>query len=355
MKRTFFISFLMVLFVACSGNKAKLIGSWIEKDNFKEPLIIEFYKNNTYKMYPSDKFATNGLYQIDKDTLFTQHYFGIQKTKLVFTNTELKFIDLVTDTVTFTFEKGDFADVLEYFNHKKKANIVLPQLETFEFDRSEHEFSIYCDSLNNIYLNGKKIVLSELAKHLPKPENEMYGFTHLYCDRNVKYSGLSKIKAALAKNGLRRLSYITTYYQKGFSCLTVRLPDLSEDFSMLDDFPREIFNRNILEITNDLIKLNEVELAANELNAILRELLIKHGEKFILYIYFDDNVCYENYLKEMKNIRKAYFSVRHNYSKEHFNQSDYEMLGYNENKLVMDLYPMRILEINQKMKIALFN
>lgn len=346
MKKGIYILFAVLTLISCVNTNIQLTGTWIEKDNFRNPKIYKFTLDS-FQEYEGKYLHTTKIYLLKKDTFITDDYDEIHKNGINLNGNILSFIDLDSDTVFYSLEKGNFKNSLDYFNFKKETNICLPQLNSEESRNTGNFNSIYCDSQANLYFNGDKTNIKDLAsKYKPLKTFEII-YSCIYCDKSVSLSVLNEIKKELIKSEYNFVSYITQNDKNQLERINVRLPQTIENQSILDLIPENNFETLNCHITNDSIELNGKVISSEQLFRILKDKISQKKNELNVYVYFENTLNYETYIKEFFNIRNAYNSVRKEYSKNKYGDADYQFMDDSISNCVMELYPMRFFEINE--------
>lgn len=346
MKNVIYILFVVVALLSCADKNKQLNGTWIEKDNFRNPKIFNFMENS-FQVFDGKYLIAEKIFLIKKDTFITGDYNEINKSRFKLNGNILSFINLNNDTVISSFERGDFKNTLDYFNYKKGIKICVPNLNSEEIRQTEKANSIYYDSHGNLYYNGRKTAIKDLAIQFRTDGEYEIIYTLIYCDRNVSLSKLQEIKRELIKSQNYFVTYITQNNKNQLEGINVRLPHITESESILDLIPENNYEALICQITNDKILLNGKEISSNQLFQLLKDKISQKKNELNVKVYFDDKMNYERYVKELYNIRNAYYSVRREYSKIKFGDSDYELMDDSVSIKIRDLYPMRFFEINE--------
>jgi biopolymer transport protein ExbD len=346
MRKGIYILFAVITLLSCADKNKQLTGTWIEKDNFRNPRIFKFAEDS-FQVYEGKYLVDSKIFLIKKDTFVLQCYKEICKSRIKFIGNTFSFLDLSNDTVLGSYEKGDFKNPLDYFNYKKGTKISLPTLYSEEISEIQNINSIYIDSQNNIYLNGTKTTIKNLANLLtPNTEFERI-YTCIYCDKTVSHSKLQEVKNELMKTQYNLVTYITQNNENELYGINVKLPQSIESESILDLIAENDFENLICFVTKDSIDLNGKEISSKELHKLLKDKIYHKKNELNLFVCFDNNLSYETYLKELYNIRSAYYSVRKEYSKNKFGDSEYENMGDSITSTIRETYPMRLAEINE--------
>ncbi|MFA5044874.1 MAG: hypothetical protein WC542_02955 [Paludibacter sp.] len=346
MKKSIFILLAVATLFSCVENKKQLTGTWIEKDNFRNPKTFK-YTENSFQVYEGKYLVEEKIFIIKKDTFITDNYKEIQKCKFILTGNILSFINLNNDSVMRSYEKGQFKNSLDYFNYKKKVNIIIPKQDSEEIRETEKVNSIYCDSSGNTYFNGEKVNIRDLASQFKSHSYSEIIYTLMYCDRNLSLSKLQEIKTQLIESKNYYVTYITLNKENQLEGVNVRLPPVVQSQSILDSIPQNNYENLICQITKDKIELNGKNVTSEQLFKTVKDKISEKKNELNIYAFFDNKLNYETYLKVIFNIRNAYYSVRKEYSKDKFGVSDYEFMDDSISNKIMDMYPMRVFEINE--------
>ena len=346
MRKGIYILFAVLTLLSCADKNKQLTGNWIEKDNFRNPRIFKFTEDS-FQVFEGKYLVDSKIFLIKKDTFISQDYNEISKCRIKLDGNILSFLNFGNDTVLSSYERGDFKNTLGYFNFKKGIKISLPTLAAEEIKEIEKINSIYIDSQNNIYFNGTKTTITNLSNLLtPNTEFERI-YTCIYCDKNVSFSKLQEIKNELIKDQYNLVTYITQNSVNELYGINVKLPQPIESESILDLIAENNFENLICFVSMNKIEINGKKISSNELHKLLTDKIYHKKNELNLYVCFDDNLNYETYLKELYNIRSAYYSVRKEYSKIKFGDSEYENMDDSITSKIREIYPMRIAEINK--------
>lgn len=346
MRKGIYILFAVLTLLSCTDKNKQLTGTWIEKDNFRNPVIFKFTEDS-FQVFEGKYLVNSKIYLLKKDTFISQNYNEISRSKIKLTRNILSFLDLGNDTLLSSYERGDFKNSLDYFNFKKGIKISLPTLLAEEIKEIQNVNSIYIDSQNNIYFNGTKSTIKNLSNHLkPNAEFERI-YTCIYCDKTVSFSKLQEVKSELIKTQYHLVTYITQSGENELYGVNVKLPQPIESESILDLIAENDFENLICFVSMNKIELNGKRISSNEFYKQLIDKISNKKNELNLFVCFDDNLHYESYLKELYNIQSAYYSVRKEYSKIKFGDSEYENLDDSIRSKVREIYPMRFAEINE--------
>ena len=138
-----------------------------------------------------------------------------------------------------------------------------------------------------------------------------------------------------------------TWTENQLEGIKVKLPSIDESQSILDTLLPNNYETLICLITKDKIELNGINVTSEILFKTVKEKISLKKNELNVYILFDRKLNYETYVKEYSNLRNAYYSVRREYSKNKFGDSDYKNLDDSIYSKIMDLFPMRLFEINE--------
>lgn len=346
MRKGIYILFAVLTLLSCADKNKQLNGTWIEKDNFQNPRIFKFTEDS-FQVFEGKYLVDTKFFQIRKDTFVFQCDNEICKSRIKLKGNILSFLDLSSDSVLFSYEKGDFKNPLEYFNFKKGIKISLPTLSGEEIEEIQNINSIYIDSQSNVYFNGTKTTSKNLSNLLrPNTEFERI-YTCIYCDKTVLFSKLQEVKNELIKTQYNLVTYITQNSGNELGGVNVKLQQPIESESILDLIAENDFENLICFVSMHKIELNGKKITSNDLHKLLTEKIYNKKNELNLLVYFDGNLNYESYLKELYNIRSAYYSVRKEYSKIKFGDSEYENMDDSIRGKITEIYPMRFAEINE--------
>ena len=364
MKLIVYLTLLVILVNGCEETSSRLLSDkWIEKDNYTNPLIIEFSE---------DYFSTNSrnnqderLYKIKGNTLMVQGDFELIKMKFNITNDLLELHSSDSNSSSTILERFNGKTLLEFFNKKLNTSISLPENSADNLDLSSVTnafFSEYDkDQELKIYRNGKLYNISDSSFMNLLPHSYdlwMNNYTALYCDKNLKIRDVNLIKEELKKGHLLKILCITKNSQNKLNSVRISLPYSNSHL------PKSVTNKYLLpppppefmvenwNLSDLLCKVHKGGIVANNdsLSEIEFQSLVKYRmnqKGFIIHLYFDENLLYENYLNRMYNIKNIYYSARNKFSEEKFGIANYKDLDKEDFREVVRKYPMWIREINK--------
>ncbi|MBS2213466.1 hypothetical protein KEM09_18800 [Carboxylicivirga mesophila] len=350
MKTRFAILFISVIVLyACQTNKDKLQGKWIEADNFVDPYRLTF-SDFSVKM-ESNIFNGEKLYHIRKDTLYISGFDSIYKSLIVFDNEHLKLIDIEGDIIIEIYERDSFKDLVDYFNHKKKLSVNLPQLRS-DFKATDYSYhnTLFADWQNNkllIFFNGKAHTLSDTS-YLLIDKKEWATRTLLYFDKEVRVGVLNRIKNELQRAQLNAVGFAATDDSGNRTIIGTLLPPLYSIGGRSLPPPLNLINR---KADNIMVCVKPDSLTINGNNsdwgnckdAVKR--LIKSNHKSIIRVELDETLSYETYLNCIVELQNAYIELRNEYAMVTYEVDNYLELESEQIKEVRSQYPMRIHEL----------
>jgi len=359
--RKFTYLLLISIIFSCS-KKDDIIGTWVEKDNFNLPVIIEFDEDFFYNILSKQDLQ---MYKLKNDTFITQRYGFLEKMKFNISGNSLSFYNIESDSLLVTYERLNSLNFIDYFNEKLNANINLVNYASQNLNPYNEVISLYLDKdLNNetiLYINGKEATLDSLLYLKLFNRNERYWESKIYVfvDNELPISELNKVKIELRKAMQFRISYITSEKNGYLFGTHAKLPPIEFDYPDSIDmslFPppppkpiypvgKEFFNKSILlEVYREQITLNDTLSSFDNFKNLLETKLI-NGDKPIVHFYIDEQLEYERYIKLLIDTKNIYYSLRNQFSKEYFNENDYNELHFEKSDSIVSLFPMMINEI----------
>lgn len=360
----FFIISSTIFLNSCIEKSNPIIGNWIEQDNFKNPLIYQF-EEDYYRMLNGD-FSGEKVYKIKNDTFMFDNFFELEKVRFEIHKNVLKFYSIEKDSLLSKFEKYTFQNFIDYFNAKKNTSIKLPELEAKIVDWDDNVNTIVCGHNENgkmvIFFNGEQHYLDSLSyiKLLPNVDEFLYRTDTdlVFCDRRIKLVDLNNLKNELKKARRNRITFVAQNDIGDLQGIKVVLPYIESEIpdSLLSKYPPPppILNYGNFNSDNILCKvqenskeLNSKKITDEEFQAFLKN-EIRTNKRLTVHVYFDENMDCENYLQELSEIRKAYYSVRKEYSLEKYNEPDFENLESDILREIKNKFPMRIWEIDKE-------
>lgn len=351
---------------SCIKEKNPLIGKWIEKDNFTNPMIYEISED--YYVIINSGVVERKFYKIKKDTFIYDNYFQIEKLRFKTNGSLLSFYSSETDSQLSSFEKFSNNNFIDFFNSKKNTSINLPEIHAKNLKWGTTKNSIVCEYDGNgeliVFRNGELHLIDSLSflKLLPNPDDYWTRNNNnlIFCDKNVKLKDFNIVKNELMRGHLTRITYVTQNNNKHLFGIRTGLPfkDNHLPDSLISKYPQPpplpIFDldcftsRNILCLVKlDGIELNNKKRSWDNLHVLIKE-KIKTVRGLVIHVNFDENLKYENYLLKLKKIRNIYYSIRNEYSQEKYNEPNYEDLENEAIRKVRRKFPMSIREIDKE-------
>lgn len=209
-------------------------------------------------------------------------------------------------------------------------------------------------------MNGEKIKIDSLL-YLKLWTKEPYIFynskTNLFIDKDVEINILNKVNDELSKAFRYNISYFIAN-KKGELCnINGYLPPI--DFTYPDSIknippprpPLPEYPRNsgickeilLVEIENSVVKFNDsICDYKNIIDNIETEL--KNKRKPIIFLYFNEKLSFEKYIKTIAEIKTLYYKYRNQFSQENY-KSDYLDIDEDKQEEIRKIYPLRIKEI----------
>ncbi len=353
MRFTKIIVLLMIIssHYSCCDNKNKIMGKWIEVDNFQDYVTLNIGEF-TYQ-FRNDNWSGERLYYIDRDTIFNNGINKINKSIYKVEDGRLSFYEMDSVIPTITYERNIYKDLVDYFNTKKNASIQLPQLniEQEHYEES-YENTLYADYKNNelkFYINGNlhdKNDTSYLNLYSLKKTKSQF-----VIDKELPIRELNQIKTELRKAQMNSIKY-AVYNQKdsishvGFLLPPVELPGLPLPPVMPERFENAKIKNIVIEIYSDSLHVNTSKVNS----AIFKEevkKLIKEKKYGVIRLYCNESLKYKTYINYLYEIQKAYYELRNELASEKYNIDSYLDLDRDEMNEVRNTYPMKIHEIDK--------
>lgn len=336
---------------SCTDTKDKIKGNWIEVDNFHDPMRLSF--SDFSIQIESNNRKYEKLYHVQNDTFYVEQIEEIYKSIIKIENDRLNIIEIKNDSVTQTFERNNFENLVDYINVKKGLSIKLPQLEnSFKGTDYDYQNTLFADYVNNelvIFFNGKVHNLSDTS-FLKISENNWRPKTQLFVDKELKLSLLNQIKTELRKAQLHSVGYVTSDNSENWITIGTMLPPIDSIGGRPLPPPRHdenIKSENIIiEVNVNTAIINDNKTDLKNCKDILKG-LIKLKQASVIRVFFDEKLNYESYLNYLSQFHKVYLELRNEYAKNTYNVSDYLDLGNDEILEVKRKYPMRIHEVDK--------
>lgn len=364
MKKAIYISILFLLVHGCTEKKNPLVGGkWIEIDNFINPQICSFSED--YISYNTFSFLNKSLYKIKADTLIFQGDFRMIKSRFRIKENTLELYADSSDSIRASFAKFEHQNILEFFNQRLNTTIELPNLPAKELNLRSIQNAFFCEYDDQghlkLYRNGEPYTISNRSfiQLIPTDDYGTQILSALYCDKDVKIRDLNIIKSELQKATL--LKMICLSQSKGeLNNFIISIPYTTSylpDSSFNTEYPPPPPPPPTFELTSwskkDLlcvvdkegILVNNKPISEEDLSHLISNQMNLKG--FIIHLYFDEELLYEDYLKKMSFIRNIFYEARNTYSKEKFDKANYKELEHDKSREVSRKFPMRIREINQ--------
>ena len=363
---------LIILFFSCTQQKDKIIGCWIEKDNFKNPIQVEFM-DFSYRQEVDNSISEN-LYHIDKDTFYTAGFQNLNRSKIKFSGDEFSLFDTANDSLLVTFEKNITGNFIDYFNFKKNTKIKLPEINALALDLAPERknnviFADYIDNQLQVYFNGDLHNFNDTSFldifNSVQPEDYIIN-NWLYLDKDILVSDVRKIKNELQKAQLYRIAFIVSCKNK-LANIKVKMPTYDKPYSqslkypippppppLIWDFKKESFNdNNILCYISDTLNLY------NSKNVNLEQLLksindkIAANPKTVIHVYFDDKMTCEKYLSSLFSLQTVYYNLRAKIASEKFEGANIDDLDSETQDKIKKIQPMQIRELDNELYLEL--
>lgn len=346
-------SLFLITLSSCQNNEEKILGAWIEKNNFENPTTLEFEDfsfKTTLNNHKSEK-----LYHIQNDTFYVNGIDQIYKSIIKIEGNELEIYDLDSLNPTHIFERNIYENIVDYFNITKGRSIELPQVKMdFQSTGYNYQNSLFADYVNGelvVYFNGKSHELNDTS-YLALTKNNWKTKCQLFIDKNIKVSELNTIKTELRKAQLNSIGYSTIDSNGVIKNIGTLLPPIDSISGMPLPPPPPIKTMSsqkniIIQITAETIVINKDSVQKENFIGTLKH-LIKSNSNPVLRVFFNKQLNYEMYINQLYEIQTAYFELRNEYSKTIFEVDDYLELEYEEIRKVRNQFPMKIHEINEE-------
>lgn len=340
--------------MSCLGSTAQILGHWIGKDNFQNPLEIEFSSfSMKYNLYD---IRIETLYHIEKDTFYTSSSGGLNKALIKFSGDEFSLTE--NDSTVIVFERNNYSDLLSFFNFKQKTSIELPNIKSVYTKVEKLGDLFFVDKKNDslrLFVKDHFYLLSdtlfELLNKFSEEEASIKS-SFLYISKELKVSEINAIKQLFQKAKLYRIRYVVKdqdflrYIQWILPpCEDLNLPNPYSKTWLTQKEP--FYNKNILcYITSDFCLLNSDTITREELKVVLMK-KIEKKPKCLIHIYFDANLSFEDYLGFLYSVQQCFFEIRNNASKSEYGGVDFDHLDEDIQSKIRIKYPMTIREIDK--------
>jgi len=345
------ISGLILIATLCAfqNKHSDILGKWIEKDNFQNPVIFEF-KPLSYKI-TTRNYWDEKIYRLVQDTFYTNGFGEITKTVLKLKNDELFFYDIETDTLLSVLERYTFGNELDYFNAKKNTSIELPVTQYFHDGWNESfQNTLYADDKDGelaIYFNGKLHELNDTS-YYSLHRKDWNRKCELFIDKDLKLSALNRIQIELRKAQMNKINYRVRNEQDSIICIARRLPLIKSIYSgpIPPSFPDNIETKQksiLIKITRNLLSVNGKPIQKKDLKRILKE-LIELDKKSIMMFSLSDQLDFDTYINYYTLIMNAYYELRNDWAMQNYNVSNYFDLDNEQIRIIRRKYPMSMKE-----------
>ena len=346
-------SLFLVVLSSCQNNKKAIQGSWIEKDNFVNPITLDiddFYLEITLNNHKREK-----LYHLKDDTFYVNGVDQIYKSIIKIERDKLEIYDIDSTAPVQIFERNTYENIIDYFNSKKNTAIELPQLNTGLDDTGyNYQNTIYADRINGelvMYFNGKLHALNDTS-YVVLTKTSLNTKCQLFIDKDIKVGELNTLKTELRKAQLYSIAYATIDNNGVIKNIGTLLPPI-DSIGRVPLPPSPPTKNNykqkdiVIQILPDSIIINEVSVNRKDLKQILMP-LVKLNNMTILRVAFNKQLNYATYINHLQEIHNVYRELRNDYSMANFKTNNYLELEYDDLRTVRKLFPRKIHEIDEE-------
>ncbi len=342
----------LICLYACDNTNNEVIGSWIEVDNFDNPIRLDF-SEFTFDVETNDR-KLEKLFHIHSDTLFVEQIESIYKSIIEIKNDTLRFFDIETDSVVQTYERTNTKNIIEYFNLKQNVTVELPELKkAFPSRYFYYNNTLIADWVNNelvIFFNGKQHNLNDTS-FLKIYNRDWKTKTRLLLDKNLNVGSLNLIKTELRKAQYNTVGYIINDSNNNWVTVSTVLPPIDSLSGRPLPPPPNIaevkYNNLIVEVNSDSLTVNGNTIKFEKINEKIKALLRQDNES-VIRVYFDEKLKYELYLNYLSEFQKAYIELRNEYAFDKYNMTNYLNLQNEEIYEVRKKYRMQIHEVTRE-------
>ncbi len=245
-----------------------------------------------------------------------------------------------------------------FINYK----MVLPQSDNYTLDRSVLDIYIAASKSGDnkeepiIIINNKEVNLGEIEEvflDLYKDNTWMipHNIYRLYVHNEVKELFLKKVKYALSKAGIRRITYGITpvameydprYYSTNYSFNTI-IPRFAEIDTIQGLGTADNKSRIIIHGKNTAYKVNGILVESTEIENVFTSALIANTNAIFMY-KLDSNTSFGEYFIAYKAAQKAVENLREVYSQQAFSRK-FDELKIEQALEVARKYPFKFVEV----------
>jgi len=363
MKKTAYILILAFL-IGCKPDNH--IGSWIQTDNLINPIVLNVYADSMQASNSS--WMKTRLYKLKEDTLLMESFNKIEKCILKCSGDTLVLSPVDNDSLFMKYERNTYRDNIEFFNSKLNLSIEIPEL-----DLADQTYFTNCnvflvdydeDSKLRIHFNGNtySVDSTSFLKLLPEKGGVEFNIKNMIvADKALIYRDLKIVKKELAKGRRFGLQYLAKMKDGGIGGIMLRVPPCynvvypdSLEIPSLPPLPpmrpKDLTNsknaRSLIGYLPSGIELNGVVLSEKEFKDSIAS-QIKRIEKYVCVTYFDEELSYESYLKNLNDLYEIYEFVRDEYSQKKYGRSFSELDG-STTRIVKSKFKRRISEVDKE-------
>ncbi|MDF1549217.1 MAG: hypothetical protein P1P88_15430 [Bacteroidales bacterium] len=368
MKRIILI-FATLIFALYSCNKTNLEGNWIETNNFKTPVLIQFYGELCNHRNLS-KSSDSVRYKV----FWNQITFQNQDTTLVykydFNNDTLI---LLSDDKSYRLAKSERKCFVDDLLEQLPIEINMPEgngsLNTLDwaygiiylgYEKENQQLELYFngEKLDSISGMGYKM-LACIKEEIDYPRYR----TIIFADKNVPYSVIKEIQDEHRKAGLYKLNYsFNSIYMNNFqnySCIANRIfagyhtyPLYLDSFDLYPPRPPDRLPFLSIEYEIPLIQLIDTsilfdgrQIVFQDLHKKMRSEIKRTHNKTVFLYKVDPNVKYGQFIKFLDMAFQTFFEFREEYSRNIYGKP-YYILSDSLSDEVKDKIPISIFEVD---------
>ena len=379
LNKNFVILFLFLLMsVSCSTTE--LSGVWIEKDNYRNPLIIEF-KYNTYSENYHNPLYNSLKYKEKRNRIELNTFKRLEEVpcpngkKAKKLKKKILSIPYSFDGDTLVlknnfrkkrFQRGKGKHFLDDIEENLSITIDLPETRNNIYTTEGNQNIIFlCNDKNRdetvCIFNGRNIITDSLLTSKTKNELRQSTVNYLIIDKKVKVDKIKELKDLLKDNNQEKIVFVAI----GDSTLKYNdLSGLPFIFSLKNKKDNKKINTKLpVKINSDKetdtlirkeaqtyfnILANSVLLNGKEfdysLNYIEFGKQISNLKKHIIQYSLNDNACYEDYFRFLDYVYWYYQWERNKYAHQEYG-SPFENLNSPQQDEIKRQIPIRLDEL----------
>ena len=337
--------FITALLHSCASYENKIIGQWVEKNNYKAPRILEFTKDYYTKPHNQNDLITfpyyrqaQYLYKVREDTLFQCSDIDvfIVKQKITLTDDELIIQSGDSDSLYDNYLRNTHKNYIDFINNQLDLSIQLPKgsFYVLNWTYNSNSFFIDKDERNNIkyLLNGNPVSIDSNL-HAKLFSNHDYRSQIIcFADSNVLVKDLNPLKVECSKARYPRIYFclLDSNYQLSMVPLSTPFvkftvadtsnnlpPPPIEDISFFKD--RYFI---LCEVRSNKLLVNGTEQTYETFIQLLKDRAFKRGGVHLLLNY-DERLSLQEYVSFAIKLSESFNLIQSSYIKFKFNKSTY--------------------------------